>query len=597
MNRIKILACALAAALPLAVAAQELDKTIVLDKDFRPVEKKVTKKSALPKVLKPVHSTEGSNISYSTWAQPTAVSTEIPTMLPYGYRTSHIFSDKRGYLDLGGGTQANLVGSLGYRIADDDNLKVDAWLQHSSSWAGKNQTPVITDDALRLKQKFNDNVIGLDANVLTGPGSLKLGAKLHLDNFNYYGGTGTWWDDNKQTLVDALIGGRWDGKATVSDHDISYHATAQLNYAGYSKSFTDLYKGSQDLYPHFDLGLTFALDQTQRVGLNAYFDIMSRTKRPDAGDNLKRTTSTITLSPFYSFNTEHLSAQLGANVAFNHNDGPSVRFTPNVSVSLEASPGFTVYGKAIGRKYFNSISSMATLSRYSDPLANYRNTACVVDAEAGFKVGPFSGFTAQLHVGYGAYNNRLMPYLPQSAYLPAGADVATGTVPITAEMRYAPVYYVPLRTRGWNVGAEVTYKYRSLLEVLLKGAYAPQEDKVEGSKYKSYQLGLDNAKWTATAEVKAYPIKALSLNLGIELRGDRRVLEADGINVNAANEWTYKFLDLEDVTNLFAGASYRFDRNITIWAKAANLLGKRTDVLYGQGAQKVSVMAGVGFVF
>lgn len=589
----KISVAALAAALPLCMAAQDLNQHIVLDKDFRPVVKKVTKKKTEPSVIKPVKTAEGGSVDYSTWAQPTAVSTEIPTMLPYGYRTSHIFSHHRGYLDLGAGTQINFTASAGYRLLDEDNTTADLWLQHNSSWNGKNATPIITDNALRLKQKFNDNVVGFDAKIGSAAGTLKVGAKVHIDHFNYYGGLGTWWDDNKQTLVDAQVHARWDGTVSLSDKSLRYHGTAGYAYAGYNKSFTDLYNGAKDLHPHIDLGASYELNQTSKVGLNAYFDLIDRSIKPSSGDKLSRTTYTLTLSPYYGFNTEHVTTVLGANVAINHNDGPTVRITPNVSVSAEVQPGFALYAKAIGRKCFNTIGSMAALNRYSDPLAGYRNTACVVDGEAGLKIGPFSGFTAQLHVGYGAFNNQLMAYIPKSSYLPAGADASTGAIPVTSEMRTAAVFYTPIRTRGFNAGAELNYKYRSLVEVLVKGAFAPQEENLEGNKYKSYLLGLDNAEWTATAEIKAYPIKALNVNVGIELRGGRRALMQD----YADDETTYSFTDLDDVANLYAGASYRFDKVVTIWAKAANLLGKRYDVLYGQGAQRTSVMGGIGLVF
>ena len=49
--------------------------------------------------------------------------------------------------------------------------------------------------------------------------------------------------------------------------------------------------------------------------------------------------------------------------------------------------------------------------------------------------------------------------------------------------------------------------------------------------------------------------------------------------------------------NLHAGASYRFDKFLTIWVKGTNLLNKQWDILYSQGAQKMSFMGGIGLVF
>ena len=66
-----------------ALAQENLQKEITLPKDFVPVVKKPVKKSALPRVLKPVKSDEGKVIGFTDWAEPTAVSVEIHTLLPY----------------------------------------------------------------------------------------------------------------------------------------------------------------------------------------------------------------------------------------------------------------------------------------------------------------------------------------------------------------------------------------------------------------------------------------------------------------------------------------------------------------------------------
>ena len=184
MNKIYV-SVLMAAVVALGAGAQEkLNKEITLDKDFVPVEKKAVKKSALPKVVIPAKSTDKAQVNYSNWAEPTAVGTTIPTMLPYGYRTAHIFSGQRGYLELGAGSQLNFDGSAGYRIVDTEHSKLGLWLQHNSTWSGKNSTKLIADDDLRLKQKFNDNTVGLDFNQHFAPGDLVLGAKMHYDNFN-----------------------------------------------------------------------------------------------------------------------------------------------------------------------------------------------------------------------------------------------------------------------------------------------------------------------------------------------------------------------------------------------------------------------------
>ena len=59
----------------------------------------------------------------------------------------------------------------------------------------------------------------------------------------------------------------------------------------------------------------------------------------------------------------------------------------------------------------------------------------------------------------------------------------------------------------------------------------------------------------------------------------------------------YHFVDMDDVINLHAGANYRLNNSTNLWLQAHNLLNRRYDLLYGQGAQRIGVMAGVSLTF
>ena len=165
-----------------------LNKEITLEKDIAPLEKKAVKKNELPKVKAPTTTGPKTQLGYSDLTSPIDVPTTIPTLLPYGYRTAHNFSDKRGYLDLGGGTQANFRVDFGYRLIDEEREKLGVWFNHNSTWNGKNSSKNITLDENRCKQKFNDNTLGVDFSKGLGNGTLSLGAQGHIDIYNYYGG-------------------------------------------------------------------------------------------------------------------------------------------------------------------------------------------------------------------------------------------------------------------------------------------------------------------------------------------------------------------------------------------------------------------------
>ena len=57
------------------------------------------------------------------------------------------------------------------------------------------------------------------------------------------------------------------------------------------------------------------------------------------------------------------------------------------------------------------------------------------------------------------------------------------------------------------------------------------------------------------------------------------------------------FDDMDDMINLHVGASYRFDKVLTLWVKGNNLLNRKWDYMPGMGAQGLNFMGGVSLVF
>jgi len=107
-------------------------------------------------------------------------------------------------------------------------------------------------------------------------------------------------------------------------------------------------------------------------------------------------------------------------------------------------------------------------------------------------------------------------------------------------------------------------------------------------------LGLDRAKMVANADLNLYLFKGFTISAGLEYRAKRHYV---GSIYSETDVPLFKVEDLSDVMNLHAGASYRFDKFLTIWVKGTNLLNKKWDILYSQGAQKMSFMGGIGLVF
>ena len=114
---------------------------------------------------------------------------------------------------------------------------------------------------------------------------------------------------------------------------------------------------------------------------------------------------------------------------------------------------------------------------------------------------------------------------------------------------------------------------------------------------------MDGANTNVTFDLRVTPIRKLAIDLGLQYRGGRSVLNPSSATYLTSIDrdyWScesFNFADMDDLVNLHAGASYRFDKVLTLWAKANNLLNRKWDYMPGMGAQGLNIMGGVSLVF
>ncbi len=620
MNKKIYIAILLAAFALNGVYAQDntkLNKEITLEKDIAPLEKKAVKKNELPKVKKPTATGQKTQLGYSDLTSPIEVPTSIPTLLPYGYRTAHNFSDKRGYFDVGGGTQANFRVDFGYRLIDEEREKLGLWLNHNSTWNGKNSSKSVTLPENRNKQKYNDNTIAVDYSKGLGNGTLTLGGKAHVDNYNYYGGWNMFdaspyvgletpnesyaitkapykWNTEKQTFFDFNLNAGWQSRFMLRDNPLKYNVGLQYGHAAYDKSFSDLYKhGAHDNWGILNLNGSYDLTELTTAGLGIRGEYLRRgTKAKSSSDNdLFDEVGMITLSPTYTVRGDMFKLQLGLNAHISFSDGAVFRLSPNVRANLALVDGFSLFANVLGGKNLGyRVPTHYYNTRYDLPLLMYGSIYTPLDAEAGVKVGPFQGLSAKVSLGYAIVKNQ-----PGICYRvdPEYQALLLGMMST----------YKVIDARGYYINAEVAYKYRSLIEASAAIKYAPHDDEMfESDKhYNNYKLGVDRASTVANIDLKVNPWRPLTLNLGLEYRGGRMALFNQSTITYGDDATTvyshYNFFKMDDVINLHAGANYRLNSSVSLWLQAHNLLNRRYDVLYGMGAQRIGFMAGASFTF
>lgn len=588
---------------------QNLNKEITLEKDIAPLEKKAVKKNELPKVKKPTTTGTKTQLGYSDLTSPIDVPTTIPTLLPYGYRTAHNFSDKRGYLNIGGGTQANFTVGFGYRILDEEREKLGVWLNHNSTWNSKNSSKLVTLEENRNKMKYNDNVIGVDYSRALEKGTLTLGGKVHIDNYNYYGGWNTLgnmsqeetsgyeqnapfkWDSEKQTFFDFNVNAGWKSQFMLRDNPLRYNVGLQYGHAAYDKSYDELYKhGVHDNWGVLTLGGSYDVTELTTAALAIKGEYLRRgaKSKTSSGDDLFDEVGMITLSPTYTISGDMYKLQLGVNAHLSFSDGAIFRLSPNVRANLVLVDGFTVFANVLGGKSLGyRVPTHYYNHRYDLPRLMYGSIYTPIDAEAGIKIGPHQGLSAKVSLGYAYVKDQ-----PGICYWMS--------YPMQALNLGMMSTYQVIDGRGYYVNAEVNYKYRSLIETTAAVKYAPHDNEMFDSDnhYNGYKMGVDRASTVANIDLKVNPWRPLTLNAGLEYRGGRMALFGSrDIRAEVPKEVTYTFVNMDDVINLHAGANYRLNSSVNLWLQAHNLLNRRYDILYGMGAQRIGFMVGASFTF
>lgn len=620
----------------------KLSKEITLEKDIAPLEKKAVKKNDLPKVKKPASTGPTTSLGYSDLTSPIEVPTTIPTLLPYGYRTAHNFSNQRGYLDIGGGTQANFRMDFGYRILDTEREKLGIWLNHNSTWNGKNSSQVIPLDDFRNKQKFNDNTLGVDYSRALGNGTLSLGVIGHIDNYNYYGGWKgpnafftdnpktpngydnyvyvidyTDWGKEKQTFTNFNLNAGWKSQFMLRDNPLKYNVGLQYGHAAHDKPFSDLYKhGVHDNWGILNLGGSYDLTEFTTAALNIKGEYLRRGSKSKLNSlyDLFDEAGMITLSPSYTIRGDMFKLQLGLNAHLSFSDGGIFRLSPDIRANLSLVDGFTVFANAQGGKALGYRQGKHYVNyRYDNPLLLYGSVYTPIDAEAGIKIGPFNGLSAKVSLGYAIvkdepgiiYNvpdiDGLLP-ITDIYNNPSGKSVLIRDAFLGTFTGFMSDYHV-IDSRGYYLNAEVNYKYRSLIEASASVKYAPHDNEMFDSDkhYNGYKLGVDRASTVANIDLKVTPWRPLSINAGLEYRGGRMAL-FNNLNTYSSSDINpgtsyYKFIDMKDAINLHAGVNYRLNSTVSLWLQAHNLLNRRYDVLYGMGTQRIGFMVGAGFTF
>lgn len=559
---------------------KELNKEITVDRDFVPVEQKASKANVLPDVYTPQPVAGAASIGYSDWAVPAEVPATAVTLSPYGYGTSRDISSNRGYFEFGIGTCLNMLGSAGYRLADLERTKMSIWLQHNSTWTGKNKS---RNSLFAIDQHWNDNVLGLDFSHRFDKGTLTANTFYHYDNFNYFGRMKDGWPaaDSTQSVNEFRIDVGWTGDYKER-RGLNYSFHAMYNYFGFSHDVFDPMQGNSENHLRLTLNGDYGSSDVSHVGVDMGFDFINYNIHHY--DYLNETSAVghenlgvFSVMPYYAYRSEQMSFKLGVNLDVSFNDGAVLRFAPHAEFRYDLLRGLQFYAELDGGKEINTLSRMFSANRYVSPRTLPVNSYTPVDVVGGFKIGPFGGFNATIYGGWAKVADAMMPTLYDTSD-PLNADNDYNTYNRSISR------YDIFDMKGWRAGSEVAYAFRTVADASVALTYSPQEED------KGYIMGDDRAELVLDARLMMHPIKNLSVGITYQYRSNRSV-------IFRGNDGLWLSQDLGDVNFLMLGANYRLNDIVGFFMEFDNILNKRWDTHYGMGTQPIGIIGGVSLLF
>lgn len=627
MNFIKITIMATAVAgVALCASAQdsndkELQKAIVIEKDFVPVETKATKTDVLPEEM-PLR-TQTVDLSFSDWAVPAQIAPQLARQAPIRYADSNLLPfRKRGYAMFGIGNYLNMVGSTGYRIIDNDKTNLAAWFQHNSTNGYVLPTDIYKKEYFK-KQFVTDDKLGVDFSHNTRKGTFDAGLRYHYEKFNYYGrSTESDLNFGKQKVNDFNLHLNWEN----NNEALRYYAGAAFNYFGYSYGVeqaiylgedpnylyyqNDLAKGLKEYHATVDLGLQAEVGEESFVGADAGLQILNY-DYPFSWEPYEKDGNIISLpqpsnaysfgmlslTPYYSKQTDKVNLRIGVNLDVSFNRGTVFRIAPDVKFDLLLNDKLSLFASATGGNKINTFHETQARNRYMNPSYELPITYTLVDAVAGINLGKWKELSLSPYVGFAVKDNNMVAYQRDLAFRRYfGVDRL-------ASMKIFPhqVEYQGVDMYGFIAGVKFGYKFKDLLDLQANYAFTPQDFD------KGYILTDDSPTHSFDVSLKITPIKKLAVNIDYQLRAMRHMRYEYFYPVNIAdyiydiNDLTrsYKYLErMPNISNLNLGVSYQFNDMIGVFCQANNLLNREywtfTKSLY---QQKFNFMGGVTLNF
>ncbi|MDR1403775.1 MAG: TonB-dependent receptor [Tannerellaceae bacterium] len=566
------------------VAQESVNRELTVEREYAPSVQDANKVNTLPAIKEPVVSKQF--INYATFARPIEPEREL-SILPSGnIMTDIAYNKRKGYLNFGIGTYLNINADAGYHILDTDKDQLNILFSHRST-SGNRKYLQQGWDNIKTKAKLNDNAGGIGFRHQFRQAALKLGAGYGYSSFNYYGLPGVGVNSfssaapvspsdkypltNDMNQANQLIK-VYTGIESKEDADIK--CVLDLDYTNFSYKY-GLSKDTEGITEH-SMGGKLVLSQrmggSQRIGIGGKFNYFNYSL-PD-GIFLFENYFEGTLNPYYIINGNNWNAKLGAKIMLITGDSSKFFVSPDLKADITIGNKTVLYLIADGDIRSNSAYQLSRENRYINPERGALPSRTWLDAIIGLKSGVAPGFWFNLFAGYKITDKDYF-FIPALNYW--GLPNVSNTL--------------SLNSKRFQGGLEMTYAYRELFEIMLKGTYYKWGMEKKGDRFYGY---------IPTLKYEAYGRPTMEFNAGITTRPvDNFTLKLDYYLV--AGRKTYvsgaENEQMKNIHELNFTGSYHLNDTFGAYLKLNNLFFQKYELRYGYPLQGFNAMVGINLNF
>ncbi|OIP83154.1 MAG: hypothetical protein AUK44_06105 [Porphyromonadaceae bacterium CG2_30_38_12] len=571
--------------LTFTATAQNVDRNITVEREYKPVIQDAGKITSVPAVTDA--DTEKAPAKYNDFYFPMTIGPNVYPLQAADLQLEKRRTPAQGFARIGLGNYMNTLVDFATPIINSGDMRLDTKIDHLGTFGTKK---LATTNAALIFNNFYKNA------------ELFAGVKVGHEYFNYYGNnfdasgnvanlnsfttdkTTLYTEQNLTTISRNATDYSLEKIRTAPLDNVFLRLNANIGFRSTPDKVGLRYE-AQVKYNRFDsknglnediihtIGKLNTENGKNRMGID--FDlqnILYSSNLPATEINVLDTYAVFAMNPYYSFERSAWNVRLGVKSSFSFVQGRAFSPSPDLRAEWRAIPRWLAfYGGADGGYKVNTLDVSAYENRYLFADLRIKDTYTPLKSFVGIKFKPAYNVLVDAYLSYQYIDNQYFftnkDYKTSTPILPNESDIYTN--------RFNVEYSAAQLT---NLGLRANYNIRNTVNVQWKAAYNG---------------------WETRSAQHAWLQPKFETDLSAELRINRNLQLSS--NIFYVGERFAKLgnqaVSMKPYTDVNVGASYSYSNWFTVFAKVNNLLNANYANFYGYDVQRINGLVGASFSF